>query len=145
MDYEKAKAYLDGIRSCRLNIIKLEISMDRIRHELNNPLTAIGYGSDKVQSTSKGDALERQVLRYLELLEKHKKLYIERKTELERRIFEAEQLILKLPHGKPRDFLLRHYIDGASEIDYALEAGYETTASVYKLRVRAIKLFASWV
>ena len=119
--------------------------MDRIRHELDNPLTAIGYGSDKVQTASKGDALERQVLRYLELLEKHEKLYVERKTELEQRIFEAEQLILKLPHGKPRDFLLRHYIDGLSEIDYAIEAGYESTNSVYKLRIRAVKLFARWV
>lgn len=145
MEYKKAKAYLDGIRSCRLNVLKLQASMDRVRHELDNPLTAVGYGSDKVQSTPKGDALERLVLRHIELLEKHERTYIEMKTELEKRIFEAEQLILKLPHGKPRDFLLRHYIDGVSEIDYAIEAGYESTSSVYKLRVRAVKLFAQRV
>lgn len=145
MEYKKAKAYLDGIRSCRLNVLKLQASMDRVRHELDNPLTAVGYGSDKVQSTPKGDALERLVLRHIELLEKHERTYVEMKTELEKQIFEAEQLILKLPHGKPRDFLLRHYIDGVSEIDYAIEVGYESTSSVYKLRVRAVKLFAQRV
>lgn len=145
MEYKKAKAYLDGIRSCRLNVLKLQASMDRVRHELDNPLTAVGYGSDKVQSTPKGDTLERLVIRHIELLEKHERTYVEMKTELEKRIFEAEQLILKLPHGKPRDFLLRHYIDGVSEIDYAIEVGYENTSSVYKLRVRAVKLFAQRV
>ena len=145
MEYKKAKAYLDGIRSCRLNIVKLEASIDRVRHELDNPLSAVSYDKDKVQSSLKGDSLERQVIKYLELLDKHERLYIEQKTFLEKRIYEAEAKILQLPNGKPKDFLLRHYIDGASEIDYALEAGYETTASVYKLRVRAIKLFASWV
>jgi hypothetical protein len=142
MEYKKAKAYLDGIRSARLNITKIELSIARLRYDLEHPLTGIAYDKDKVSSSPRGDAMERQVMRYLELLGKHEQLYVLRKTELEQKVFEAELRIMKLPDGRARDFLLRHYVDGVSEIDYAIEAGYETTASVYKLRIRAIKLFA---
>jgi hypothetical protein len=145
MEYKKAKAYLDGILSARLNIAKLEASIARVRFDLEHPLSAVNYDRDKVQSSPSKDTLEKQVIRYMELLGKHEALYVERKTALERKLYEAELKIMKLPDGKPRDFLLRHYIDGVSEIDYAVEAGYETTSSVYKLRIRAIKLFAAWV
>lgn len=145
MEYKKAKAYLDGIRSCRLNLVKYELSIARIRYELEHPLTGISYEADKVGGSPKGDALEKKVIKYLELLGKHEELYVAKKTELERRIYDAQIKIMQLPDGRAKDFLLRHYVDGISEIDYAIEAGYETTASVYKLRIRAIKLFSSWV
>ena len=141
--YKKAKDDLERIRRLRLKISVIESAIERTRHEMENPMGAVSYDRDRVQSSNRGDSLERHVIKYVEQLDRYEKEYIDTKMELAQTVHEAEMMILQLPDVKPKDFLLRHYIDGVSEIDYAAESGYETTLSVYNLRIRAIKLFAT--
>ena len=143
MDYKTAKAYLDGILNARRQINRLEISMARIREEIANPLPSGGYG-DKVQTSPQGDALERKVIKYIDLLTKHEKAFLASKQHYEQKIYDAETHILQMPDGKPKQFLLAHYIDGVTEIDYAVINGYDTTNSVYNLKLRAIQTFANF-
>lgn len=142
MEYRIAKAYLDSILNARRQIIRLELSIERLEHEMTYP--AVTVGGDRVQSSPAGDALERRVIKYVELLEKHRKAYIRRKTSYEEKLYDAESHIMLLPDGKPKTFLLEHYIDGVSELDYGITHGYETTVSVYNLKIRAVRLFANF-
>lgn len=142
MEYKKAKAYLDGIRSCRLNLVKYELSIARIRYELEHPLTGISYEADKVGGSPKGDALEKKVIKYLELLGKHEELYVAKQMELETLISEAEQKIIALPDGREKDYLYAVYIEGVPELDFGIEVGHTVIQSTYNLQCRAIKLFA---
>ncbi len=141
--YQKAKEYLDRIERLRSTIDHLEDAIARDRYEMEHPLSAVTYDRDRVQSSPQGDSMEKHVIKYVEECDKHTKEYVANKFEYLKIIHEAEKIILQLPKGKPRDFLLRHYIDGVSEIEYAFESGYVTNLSVYNLRVRAIKLFST--
>ena len=143
MDYKAAKSYLDGILNARRQITRLELSIARIREEIVNPYPGGGYG-DKVQTSPQGDALERKVIKYVDLLRKHENAFMEYKEHYERIIYDGEVHIMQMPEGKPKQFLLAHYIDGVSEIDYGVMNGYETTVSVYNLKIRSIRTFANF-
>lgn len=144
MTYSEARDYLSQIRNKRLQILVLESRIQAIRFEMEHPLGSVNYAADRVQTSAHGDGMERRILKYVKVLEKNGELYAELKTQYAKAVHEAFMKIEPLPDCVTKDFLLRHFIDGISEIDYAVERGYETTASVYKLRQRAIKFFARY-
>lgn len=140
MTYREAKTFLDKTRHCRLQLNRILMEIERIRAEMQSPMGGMSSG-DKVQ-TSKTNTNEAKLLRYIALLEKHEAVYLEAKCRYETIIFEAESLIIQMPESRSKDFLLAHYIDGMSELDYGVTNGYMTTGSVYNLKRRAIRQFA---
>lgn len=141
MKYEQAKTYLESVRKCRLQINRLELCIIRVRTEMENPLGNIAQG-ERVQ-TSAVNSFEAKMVRYLDLLGKHETAYAKAKEAYEEKLYQAESMIMLLPDGRVKEFLLAYYIDGMSELDFGVAMGYETTGSVYNLKRRAIRTFAT--
>lgn len=142
MQYAEARYYLNRVRNARLNVVKIEKRIAAVRFELEHPLGNATDPGDRIQTGTRSDALERKVIKLLEILDKNQQILMERKSKLESLIMEAFNTIMGLPECVMKEFLIGHYIDGISEIDYASIHGYETTESVRNLKWRAIKFFA---
>lgn len=140
-DIEWAKAYLGGVRALRYRLKYLNQKIGDLRDEiLSRGSSVLG---ERVQTSAKGDALENAVIRYVDELTKLQKEYERQYIILQRRQDEAFDRIDKLKEGRQKDFLIRYYIDGVSEVEYANEAGFQDFGSVYHVKSRALNDFAT--
>ena len=143
MTREEAKEYFRRIDDARDQLKKCEISIGRLRFELEHPLSGVDYSREKVSRTPEGSALENKVIKYMKLLQDHEQYYLQKKTELEGMLFEAECKIRELKAGMCRDYLFRRFIEGVKPTEYCKEVSYNDSKSVYQLQTRAFELFAA--
>lgn len=135
-----ARNYLQSIRDLKFRIADLQ----RERSEVLANMIVIKSTSDyheQVQSSPRQDALEMQVIKASEKMERIDKKLREKIVLYQTRHMKAREEIRNLPEGQCRRFLLDYYIEGKDWDDIILEYGFKEIASPYHLQSRALKLF----
>lgn len=133
------EAYLNGIRALLRQIRMLNLRLDEIQEEMTT-FGGSGYG-ERVQTSPRGDALEKKVIRAMEQYGKIQEDLLERRLELWKKQDVAVQRIQSLKDGNRKEFLLLYYIDGMSMTQVAMELGHAEPSSVYHLKDEALNYF----
>lgn len=135
-----ARAYLGGIRNLYHWIRYMEKRIVSLEADI------VSYGStqtgDRVQSSPRGDQMERRVIKYVETIERLQVQLIEKKSQMLERQDEAFARIMELKEGHRRDFLVLYYIEGMSYAEISFEMGHSEQSRIYHLRDEAIEYFA---
>ena len=136
----KTEDYLQSARDMKFRLDELEKERLDIMSNMISIKSASDY-SDRVQSSPRQDALENQVIKITEKLERlNKRLNKER----ERLIFKRNDIrakICRMKEGQNRRFLLDYYIECKSWKQIFAEYKYTSIESAYRLKCRAIKDF----
>lgn len=134
-----AEGYLNGIKSCQkwIDIYNMRLA------EIADTMISYGGGiqADKVQTSPKGDALERRVIDGLERYGKIQEDILKRREELWARQDEAMERIMTLKDGNRKNFLLLHYIDGLTLTEVAMNLGHTEPSRIYHLKDEALRYF----
>lgn len=139
-DVNWAKAYLGGVRALLSRMRYLDKKIGNLREEIF--LRGGSVLGDRVQTSAKGDALENAVIKYVDSLSSLQAEYERQYIALQKKQDEAFDRIDSLKDGRLKDFLIRYYIDGVSEVEYATEVGFLDFETVYKTKIRALRYFA---
>ena len=137
----KAKDYLQSIRDLRFKIEDLKKERGDVLANMIVVKSTSDY-SERVQSSPRQDGLENQAIRIIERMQELDKELQEAK---ERMVFKRHRIrnaIMEMKEGQSRRFLMDYYINCESEIQIAVRYHYKTSASIYTLKMRAIKDFA---
>ena len=135
-----AEKYLQSIRDDKAKIEYLERAREDIANDIGY-INSSAPNADRVQTSTKGDALERTALKHIERLKKlDQKLHTTICRYNARRV-NMVVLIHRLPDDQRRRFLLDYYYECKSEEQITEEYRFENTRSIYMLRKRAIDLF----
>lgn len=137
--WDWAESYLGGVRALRYKLRYLDGKIKNLADEIYSR-GGIEYG-ERVQTSARGDSLERSVIQYVDELTKLQHEYEAQYISLQKRQDEAFNRIDLMNDGRLKDFLMRFYIDGVSEVEYASNAGYIDFNTVYKVKDRALKYF----
>lgn len=135
-----AKEYLQSIRDLRFKIVDLQKERSEVLANMIVVKSTSDY-SERVQSSPKQDALEMQVIRATEQMEKLDKLLRKKIVLYQYRHNKARAEIRNLPEGQCRRFLLDYYIEGKSWEEIFQEYGFKEISSPYHLQERAVKLY----
>lgn len=135
-----AKEYLQSIRELRFKIVDLQKERSEVLANMIVVKSTSDY-SERVQSSPKQDALEMQVIRATEQMEKLDKLLRKKIVLYQYRHNKARAEIRNLPEGQCRRFLLDYYIEGKSWEEIFQEYGFKEISSPYHLQERAVRLY----
>lgn len=135
-----AKEYLQSIRDLRFKIVDLQKERNEVLANMIVVKSTSDY-SERVQSSPKQDALEMQVIRATEQMEKLDKLLRKKIVLYQYRHNKARAEIRNLPEGQCRRFLLDYYIEGKSWEEIFQEYGFKEISSPYHLQERAVRLY----
>lgn len=135
-----AKEYLQSIRDLRFKIVDLQKERSEVLANMIVVKSTSDY-SERVQSSPKQDALEMQVIRATEQMEKLDKLLRKKIVLYQYRHNKARAKIRNLPEGQCRRFLLDYYIEGKSWEEIFQEYGFKEISSPYHLQERAVRLY----
>lgn len=135
-----AKEYLQSIRDLRFKIADLQKERNEVLANMIVVKSTSDY-SERVQSSPKQDALEMQVIRATEQMEKLDKLLRKKIVLYQYRHNKARAEIRNLPEGQCRRFLLDYYIEGKSWEEIFQEYGFKEISSPYHLQERAVRLY----
>lgn len=135
-----AKEYLQSIRDLRFKIADLQKERSEVLANMIVVKSTSDY-SERVQSSPKQDALEMQVIRATEQMEKLDKLLRKKIVLYQYRHNKARAEIRNLPEGQCRRFLLDYYIEGKSWEEIFQEYGFKEISSPYHLQERAVRLY----
>lgn len=135
-----AKEYLQSIRDLRFKIVDLQKERSEVLANMIVVKSTSDY-SERVQSSPKQDALEMQVIRATEQMEKLDKLLRKKIVLYQYRHNKARAEIRNLPEGQCRRFLLDYYIEGKSWEEIFQEYGFKEISSPYHLQERAVRLY----
>lgn len=136
----KTEDYLQTARDIKFRIDDLEKEKRDIMETMITVKSTSDY-SDRVQSSPRQDALENQVIRIIERMEKlDRKLNKERARLITTR-HNIRTKICQMKEGQGRRFLMDYYIECKSWQDIFSEYGYTSIESAYRLKCRAIKDF----
>ena len=139
----KAKDYLQSIRDLRCKIEDLK----KERGDVLANMIVLKSTSDyfeRVQSSPRQDALEMQVIKATERLEKIDRLLRKKIVMYQLRHNQARAEIRNLPEGQCRRFLLDYYIEGKSWDEIFKEYGFKEISSPYHLQERAVKFYEKY-
>ena len=137
--WEWAEAYLGGVRALRHKLKYLDGKLRNLAEEILSR-GGIEYG-DKVQTSAKGDALEKKVIEYVDELTRLQNEYESQYIALQKKQDEAFDRIDMLEEGRLKDFLIQYYINGVSEVEYASAAGFLGFNTIHKVKDRALEYF----
>lgn len=135
-----AKEYLQSIRDLRFKIVDLQKERSEVLANMIVVKSTSDY-SERVQSSPKQDALEMQVIKATEQMEKLDKLLRKKIVLYQYRHNKARAEIRNLPEGQCRRFLLDYYIEGKSWEEIFQEYGFKEISSPYHLQERAVRLY----
>ena len=135
-----AQEYLQSIRDLRFKIVDLQKERNEVLANMIVVKSTSDY-SERVQSSPKQDALEMQVIRATEQMEKLDKLLRKKIVLYQYRHNKARAEIRNLPEGQCRRFLLDYYIEGESWEEIFQEYGFKEISSPYHLQERAVRLY----
>lgn len=135
-----AKEYLQSIRDLRFKIVDLQKERSEVLANMIVVKSTSDY-SERVQSSPKQDALEMQVIRATEQMEKLDKLLRKKIVLYQYRHNKARAEIRNLPEGQCRRFLLDYYIEGKNWEEIFQEYGFKEISSPYHLQERAVRLY----
>lgn len=139
----KAKDYLQSIRDLRFKIEDLKKERVDVLTNMIVVKSTSDY-SERVQSSPRQDALEMQVIKATERLEKIDRLLRKKIVMYQLKHNRARAEIRNLPEGQCRRFLLDYYIDGKSWDEIFKEYGFKEISSPYHLQERAVKLYEKY-
>ena len=139
----KAKDYLQSIRDLRFKIEDLKKERVDVLTNMIVVKSTSDY-SERVQSSPRQDALEMQVIKATERLEKIDKALRKKIVMYQLKHNQARAEIRNLPEGQCRRFLLDYYIDGKSWDEIFKEYGFKEISSPYHLQERAVKLYEKY-
>lgn len=139
----KAKDYLQSIRDLRFKIEDLKKERVDVLTNMIVVKSTSDY-SERVQSSPRQDALEMQVIKATERLEKIDKTLRKKIVMYQLKHNQARAEIRNLPEGQCRRFLLDYYIDGKSWDEIFKEYGFKEISSPYHLQERAVKLYEKY-
>lgn len=142
MNKREAEAFLQEARDLKFRVDTMEQEMIEIHDAMITIRSTTDY-SERVQTSPRQDGLESQAIRIIErMAELEKKL----QEEKERMIFRRHRVlcaIREMKEGQYRRFLIDYYINCEDEIKIAVKYHYKTSASIYTLKMRAIREFAN--
>ena len=140
MNKQGARAYLEDVRSLYQWIRYRDKRVKDLEEDI------VSYGGtqigDRVQTSPRGDTLEKRVIKYVETIERMQMQIIEKKQELIEKQDDAFRRIMELKEGRRRDFLIMYYIEGLSYSDISFALGHSELSRVYHLRDEALEYFA---
>lgn len=136
----KTEDYLQTARDIKFRIDDLENERIDIMSYMITVKSTSDY-SDRVQSSPKQDALENQVIRYIERMEKLDKAILKERAKLINRRHNINKKIWRMKEGQSKRFLKDYYIECKNWKQIFNEYGYTSIESAYRLKRRAIKDF----
>lgn len=141
MTKREAEAFLQEARDVKFKVDAMEQERLEIHDAMITIKSTTDY-SERVQSSPRQDGLENQAIRIIERMQELDKELQEAK---ERMVFKRHRIrnaIMEMKEGQSRRFLMDYYINCESEIQIAVRYHYKTSASIYTLKMRAIKDFS---
>ena len=136
----KTEDYLQSARDIKFLIDDLEMERMDVMSNMITIKSTSDY-SDRVQSTPRQDALENQVIKITEQMERLDKKLLKERTRLIAKRHDIRAKICRMKEGQSRRFLLDYYIECKSWQQIFNEYGYTSIESAYRLKCRAIKDF----
>ena len=134
----KTEDYLQSARDMKFRLDDLEKERLDIMSAMITVKSTSDY-SDRVQSSPRQDALENQVIRIIEKMEKMDKQLMKTRARLISLRHDIREKICSMKEGQSRRFLLDYYIECKSWQQIFDEYHYTKIESAYNLKVRAIK------
>lgn len=139
----KTEDYLQSARDMKFRLDDLEKERLDIMSVMITVKSTSDY-SDRVQSSPKQDALENQVIRIMEKMEKMDSKLLRMRSRLIALRHDIRDKICSMKEGQSRRFLLDYYIECKSWQQIFSEYGYTSIESAYRLKCRAIKDFEKY-
>lgn len=136
----KTEDYLQSARDIKFRIDDLEKERMDVMSNMITIKSTSDY-SDRVQSTPRQDALENQVIKITEQMERLDKKLLKERARLIAKRHDIRAKICRMKEGQSRRFLLDYYIECKSWQQIFNEYGYTSIESAYRLKCRAIKDF----
>jgi len=136
----KTEDYLQSARDIKFRIDDLEKERMDVMSNMITIKSTSDY-SDRVQSTPRQDALENQVIKITEQMERLDKKLMKERARLIAKRHDIRAKICRMKEGQSRRFLLDYYIECKSWQQIFNEYGYTSIESAYRLKCRAIKDF----
>lgn len=136
----KTEDYLQSARDMKFRLDDLEKERLDIMSAMITVKSTSDY-SDRVQSSPRQDALENQVIRIIEKMERMDKQLMKTRARLISLRHDIREKICSMKEGQSRRFLLDYYIECKSWQKIFTEYGYTSIESAYRLKCRAIKEF----
>ena len=136
----KTEDYLQSARDIKFRIDDLEMERMDVMSNMITIKSTSDY-SDRVQSTPRQDALENQVIKITEQMERLDKKLMKERARLIAKRHDIRAKICRMKEGQSRRFLLDYYIECKSWQQIFNEYGYTSIESAYRLKCRAIKDF----
>ena len=138
----KTEDYLQSARDAKFRIDNLEKERMDIMSNMITVKSTTDY-TERVQSSPRQDALENQVIRIVEQMERLDKRLIKERARLITKRHDIRAKICRMKEGQSRRFLMDYYIECKSWQQIFDEYHYTQIESAYNLKVRAIKEFES--
>ena len=139
----KTEDYLQLARDTKFRIDEIEKERMDVMSNMITIKSTSDY-SDRVQSSPKQDALENQVIRIMEKMEKMDSKLLRMRSRLIALRHDIRDKICSMKEGQSRRFLLDYYIECKSWQQIFSEYGYTSIESAYRLKCRAIKDFEKY-
>lgn len=139
----KTEDYLQSARDMKFRLDDLEKERLDIMSAMITVKSTSDY-SDRVQSSPRQDALENQVIRIIEKMERMDKQLMKTRARLISLRHDIREKICSMKEGQSRRFLLDYYIECKSWKQIFAEYGYTSIESAYRLKCRAIKDFEKY-
>lgn len=136
----KTEDYLQSARDMKFRLDDLEKERLDIMSAMITVKSTSDY-SDRVQSSPRQDALENQVIRIIEKMERMDKQLMKTRARLISLRHDIREKICSMKEGQSRRFLLDYYIECKSWKQIFAEYKYTSIESAYRLKCRAIKDF----
>lgn len=136
----RTEEYLQSARDMKFRVDEIENERLDIMSNMITVKSTSDY-SDRVQSSPRQDALENQVIRIIEQMEKINKRLIKERAKLVQKRHDIRAKICRMKEGQSRRFLMDYYIECKTWQQIFTEYGYTSIESAYRLKCRAIKEF----
>ena len=140
METKWSEAYLSGVRN---RWVMVDYYEKRIR-QLEEQMLAYGgasFNSERVQSSPKGDALEKRVIRFIENEEKLIARFYDQLEAANEKQDEAMERIGCLKEGNRKSFLIEYYVNRLSIRDITALFVHSDEASTRNLKAKALEYF----
>lgn len=139
MDTRWSRNYLNGIRTRWYQIDIWQRQIENFREQMQS--FGGSAAGERVQTSPKGDALEKRVLKYVEKIDKLTMALYDKLDEANDMQVEAMDRICTLSDGRCKDLLNCYYVQRLSMGEIAGVFGYDSIESAYKLHIRALEYF----
>lgn len=139
--YIDAREYLEEIRLLKKQIQNKQRELELIEEEGIQPISAINYDRDRVQSSPRKDGLENMVIANLEKLETLKTDVVRQIESLTQKRDEAIELIGQIESEEQQEVLMLRYIECRKWSTIMDVRDCDDPRSQYKLHDRAIESF----